>query len=234
MISSLYNPIVKHLVKLRQNHDYREEQDSILICGATLIDELSKTFTPKLVLTKKEVTEEILQKISGLKTFSDAVAEFSLPKPKQIEKQKWILVFDAVSDPGNMGTLLRTALAFGWEAAYFLDHTVDPFNDKVIRSSRGALFYLPFSHGTLDDLKKFSHHHNLPILVADTRGKPLLKSQPKKGALLVVSNEAHGPCKKLSHLGETISIPMTNNVESLNVGVAGSILLYHLKHAHER
>lgn len=228
MISSLYNPIVKHLVKLRQNHDYREDKGSVLVCGTTLVKELSNQFKPKLIMTPEEVSPQVLKKITGLQTFEGLIAEFSLPKPRPLETLQWILVFDGISDPGNLGTLLRTALAFGWEGVYFLDHTVDPYNDKAIRSSRGALFHLPYACGTFDEFKKLAQQKKLPILVGDTQGAPLPECHPKKGAFLVVGNEALGPREEMHALGKAITIPMTKEVESLNVGVAGAILLYHL------
>src|ERR1700722_9947668 len=176
MIKSLSNPLVKHLLKLRKNRDYREEQQSCLIAGEKFIEEVAKHAKPKCILSslpKKELsftsdhfeftTPDVLEKVTGLKTFAGAVAEFPIPPPDDLKSKKWILAIDRIADPGNIGTLIRTASALNWEGLFFLPHTVDPFNDKALRSSKGAIFHLPYAYGSWEELKALSEESALPV-----------------------------------------------------------------------
>lgn len=244
MISSVYNPLIKHLVKIRENRKYRNQKKSVLICGKTLISEISKIQKPKLLVTTSinsfsipgaktiVTTQSILQKITGLETFEDVVGEFELPNEISLKKKQWILALDQVRDPGNLGTLIRSATAFGWDGIFFLPNTADPFNDKAIRASRGALFYTPFYHGTWEDLKEISKTQNIPVYVADIRGQSIDNICASDKVILILGHETQGPSSEALSLGKTLSIPMSGNMESLNVSVAGSILLFFLKNQH--
>lgn len=215
-ITSLNNPLVKHFVKLREKKQYREEHHSVLVASKKLIDEISKEVSPKRIL--QEATPQVFKKITNQPSPEGIVAEFPLPEPSSLEGLDWVLVLDRVTDPGNMGSLLRTALALGWQGVLFLPGCVDPFCEKVISASRGALFFLPFCFGEL--------HIALPLVIADTKGKPL---SPLKRCALVLGNEANGVSPDIE--GEKICIPQKGQMESLNVAVAGGIMMYGLKNA---
>ena len=86
-----------------------------------------------------------MKKISGMQTPEGLVVEIEMPKPAPLEGLKYLLALDGVSDPGNVGALLRTALALGWQGIFILDESCDPFNDKALRSARGATFRLPLA-----------------------------------------------------------------------------------------
>ncbi len=171
-IQSLQNPLIKHLVKLRKSSKYRKEQQSLLIPDATVIKEIGKTHAPHIILLKEGqnplptktsyyVTEEILKKITALSTPDPMVAQFPLPPPSSLRRAKSLLALDAISDPGNLGTLIRTALALGWKGVFFLPGCADPFNDKALRASRGALFRLPYRHGSWAELKELATTNKL-------------------------------------------------------------------------
>ena len=151
MIASLHNPFVKHLVKLREDKKYREEHRSVLISGSTLVREISATNPPKHVFFDRStesiengipVSHAVLKKITGLPSPEPIAAEFPLPHPSSLVGLAPILALDAIRDPGNLGTLIRTALALGWSGIYLLPTCVDFFHEKVIRASRGAAFRL--------------------------------------------------------------------------------------------
>ena len=211
-ITSLENPLVKHFIKLREKRSYREEHNSILVASEKLINELSQTVKPKKILT--EASEAVFRKITGQKSPSNIVAEFPLPTPSSLRSLNHVLVLDAVQDPGNLGTLLRTALALGWEGVLFLEGCSDPFNEKAFSASRGALFRLPFAFGGLDLI-------DAPLLVASLDG---VKPSYRKRCALVLGNEGSGS----TVLGEKVSISHKGDMESLNVAAAGSILMYAL------
>ncbi len=141
-----------------------------------------------------------------------------------------IVVIDGVQDPGNLGTIMRTALASGTQAMVCLKGTVDLYNDKTLRSTMGAVFRLPVFHvddvdSMIDDL----HRWGFETLVADIRAEQYYHQMqfPAKAAL-VVSNEANGP--QLIKQGDTmVKIPLYQDAESLNVAIAAGILLYAIR-----
>lgn len=230
-IISLQNPIIKHLVKLRLDPHYRKEQGLVLISGFKLVEELSSVALPKRIFTEKPyshphilVSPSVMKKITGLTTPEGIAAEFSLPKPHSLIGKTPLLALDRINDPGNMGTLLRTALALDWEGVFLLPNCVDPFHEKVIRASRGALFHLPWQEGTWEELDQFE----LTRYHADIEGCPLPEIAYQKDLVLLLSNEAQGVSEKGLQFGEPITIPLSEKMESLNVAVAGSIIMYAL------
>ncbi len=233
-ITSLQNPLVKHLVKLREERAYREMEGQALVFGSVVIEELSKKLETLALFSLEGgkdyiVTREVLKKISGLKSAPDSAAIFPLPKEKDCTGMNFILVCDRISDPGNLGTLVRSAIGLGWEGLFLLDHSVDLFNDKVIRASRGASFLLPYCRGNLKEFDTFAKKNHLTVFVADVTGHDVREiSGPKKAALLL-GTEGQGQSKEALKLGKKITIPMKEGTDSLNVAVAGSILMYALK-----
>lgn len=242
-ITSLQHPVIKHLTKLRVNSDYRFEHHSAVVEGRKLVNELCLQSIPKLVLATEEnlipakipaenvlvVTPEMMDKITGMKHSEGILAEVPLPAQSSLDKKKYILALDEINDPGNMGTLLRTALALGWEGAFILEGSCDPFNEKAVRASRGAVFRLPLFQGKWDALEALIKNNSLVPIAADLNGTDLKQMDNKgKGCVLVLGNEAHGPSKKADALCQKVTIPMLGPMESLNVGVAGGILMYNL------
>lgn len=238
-IKSLQNPLIKHLVKLRKNRDYRNEHQSILIEGRQLISEVCAKYPPKVLITtdptvelnaqeKILVTKDVMNKISGVETAEGLIAEVIMPLESTLETCNKILVLDGLSDPGNVGTLLRSALAFGFQGVFLLENCCDIFNDKAIRSSRAAPFYLPFATGSWEKLKGWMQKNKWRPFAADLTGIPPEQIKEKQ-LLLVIGNEAHGISFEAEDICEKVSLPMSNKVESLNAAVAGSILMYLLK-----
>ena len=239
MITSLQHPLVKHFIKLRLDRDYRQSQQKVVIEGLKPILELLPYVTQILytsAYTKHvqnfhqtiEVTEGIIQKISGMTTPEGIIAEVQMPSFTTLDTCDFILVLDGISDPGNLGTLLRTALALGWEGVYFLPGGCDPFNEKVLRAARGAHFKLKLSHGTVETLQETIRTSQQDIWVADIQGKSLNEIQLKNSCMLVLGNEAHGASEGIKKICKPVTIPMSGPMESLNVAVAGGILLYTL------
>jgi TrmH family RNA methyltransferase len=146
------------------------------------------------------------------------------PSFQQLNNKNKLIAFDGLQDPGNLGTLLRSALAFGFEGAILLNNCCDPFNDKALRAARGATFVLPLQKEGIEEMSSY------PLLIADLEGKEPRQLPPLQKFILVMGNEAHGPSKDLK--GTKITLPMHNNVESLNVAIAGSILMYLLTSKH--
>lgn len=241
-ISSLQHPLIKHLVKLRQNNHYRQDQQSVVIEGIKLLSEINQKFKAKTILTCDPTllqenfqadkiyltTEEVIKKISGMIHSEGILAEFPLPSNCLLEGMTSIIVLDSINDPGNLGTLLRTALALGWEGAFIVGEGCDPYNEKVLRASRGACFSLPIQIGTWSELKLLAERNSLTPLLADLKGASPSDIMNRK-LMLVLSNEAHGPSADAITFCQRVTIPLSGKMESLNVALAGAILMYVLK-----
>lgn len=243
-IASLQHPIVKHLVKIRQNRDYRKESGSALITGKKMVEEISVHTPLKTLLIEKEmplppcssraqetffVSSLILKKVTGLENPEPLAAEVAIPASHDLMGKKFLLAIDRVADPGNLGTLLRTALALGWEGAFLTPHTTDPFNEKALRAAKGATFRLPIRSGSWEELDHLIKVNRLQVFVADIEGEPLDKHREQAPLLLILSNEARGVSSYARERARPISIPMSGEMESLNVASAGAILMYLLK-----
>lgn len=242
-LTSLQHPIVKHLMRLNQSRDYRRECQSVVIEGRKMVQELGQKQIFKSLLVQDSalipssvqadevllVNEAIIKKITGMKASEGIIAEAALPNPATLDKMRFIIACDGISDPGNLGTLLRTALGLGWEGAFILENSCDPFNDKALRAAKGATFNLPLAFGSWDDLSKVAARNHLQPFVADLQGKTMDEIGSQKGVLLVLSNEARGPSQEALEHCQPITIPLSPHVESLNVAAAGAILMYLLR-----
>lgn len=141
-----------------------------------------------------------------------------------------IVVLDAVQDPGNVGTILRTAAALGASAVVAMPGTVDLWNAKVVRSAMGALFHSPAFMCTWAELDTFRAHQAMTLWGADAGGTPLLRVQPPNRLALVVGNEGAGlSFEARARVEQSVSIPIGTTVESLNVAVATGIILFQLR-----
>lgn len=141
-----------------------------------------------------------------------------------------LLVLDGVQDPGNVGTIVRTAEALGVTATYALPGTVDLWNPKVVRSGMGSHFRHPCMVGTWDELDSFRDSRAFSIWGADASGTPLPVATVPDGLALIVGNEGAGlSAESRARLDRTVALPISSTVESLNVAVATGILLYELR-----
>ena len=141
-----------------------------------------------------------------------------------------ILVLDGVQDPGNVGTILRTAAALGAAATIALPGTVDLWNAKVIRGSMGAQFRHPVLHAGLEDLLGFLTRRSIELWATDSNGAPLDPTGAPQRLAIALGNEGAGISSSIEAKAQRIiSLPISGDVESLNVAVAAGILLYELR-----
>ena len=141
-----------------------------------------------------------------------------------------ILVLDAVQDPGNVGTILRTAAALGADATIALPGTVDIWNAKVIRGAMGASFHHLCMQASLAELFEFLDGEGATLWGADASGMTVADAVPLKKLALAVGNEGAGLSSSVRERAtQTVSLPISASVESLNVAVAAGILLYQLR-----
>ena len=242
-ITSLQHPYIKHLVKLRENRDYRYLSQSVVLSGLKHIKELSSQFHFRSVLLEEgfnppftvkaenryDVTEQIISKISGLEQSEPIVAEIAMPKAQDLSSANFLLILDRISDPGNLGTLLRTALGLGWEGVFLTLDSTDPFNDKAIRAAKGATFTIPWKSGTVEEIVALLKKKNMKLYAADARGKALSHFQFLPPLALVLGNEAHGLSDDIKKSAEMVAISMKGHMESLNVASAGAIMMYEMR-----
>lgn len=229
-ITSNQNPLVKYLVRLRTESSFRKAEKKLLLVGKTMLDEARRLGlvqqTIGLIGCDVLVTEDVLKKITGLPAPDGVCCLIAYPEfiAKPLRR---LLVLDAVSDPGNVGSILRSAYAFGWDAVFFLPGCCDPFNEKALAAARTASLSLPLLHGTLADLKALCAQHALTLLAADLGGEQL---EPQSGSFaLVLGSEGQGISPTVRHEATCLHIPMQHGFESLNVAAAASIFLYTLK-----
>ncbi len=224
---------VGHLLSLRMDKHYRQIHGQCLIMGTQMIDELALHVAP--IQRFQGGKEHVYQRITGLPNPELDLAIFPLPPPvPSLRDAPSLLVLDQLSDPGNMGTLLRTALGLGWGGVFFITPGVDPFNDKVLRASKGALFRLPYREGSLEEMGIERGDSSWAPYLADLQGDPLPRCRPSQRPLLFLSHESRGVRPEVKewvveHEGCCVTIP-TQGIDSLNVAVAGGILMYTLAH----
>jgi len=154
-----------------------------------------------------------------------AVLKFSqLPIP---ESPNLILIPDQIRDPGNLGTLLRSALATGVQAVLLPPETTDAFAPKVLRSGMGAHFKLPIQEMSWEEISQVVKLAGLNVLIADMNGESCWETDLRKPMALIIGSEAEGASESARKLSNgKISIPMSGDIESLNAGVAGSVLMF--------
>lgn len=236
-ILSLQHPKVKHFTKLLNDRKYRKETSKVLLVGEKMIAEYPHAIdciiaTEETHFKAKEhiiTTPEILEKISGLCNFSGIIAEVLIPKPQELSNAKFLLIIDKIQDPGNLGTILRTALGLGWDGVIATTGSCDFFNEKVLRACQGAIFKLPYCIMDENDIQKMLKAKGFYVVTADAQGKALETLKPTAPIALILSNEGQGLSAWAKDFGQLAAIALHNRIESLNVAVAGAIFLYELK-----
>jgi TrmH family RNA methyltransferase len=236
-IDSFSNPRIKRLLKIKQDGLFRKEEKIILIEGKKLIQECYPLMKGILYTVEEQtipsnwqqvlISSEIAQKLSDTLHPEQVFAEVALPKEQALNAFP-LLAFDAVSDPGNLGTLLRTALAFNWKGVIFLPGCCDPFNPKVLRASKGALFTLPYCRLSSSEFKNFAEERHLTVYAADIEGTDAAALQGN-AHVLILGNEGKGLSPDIDSWAKKVTLPMSGKMESLNVSIAGGILMYLLR-----
>lgn len=221
-------------LRLKKN---RDAEQLFVVEGAKMVQEIIDQF-PKhiecLVSTEKEFHFEgriyfaesnIMKEITALKTASSVLAVVKMPKIK-LEDKGFMLAIDGIQDPGNMGTIIRTADWFGVTSIICSNETVDIFNPKVIQSSMGSLFRVSCQYL---DLKTFLSQTDRPIYGALMEGKSINEVSLASNGILVLGNEGNGVSESiLEEITVPIHIPGKGGAESLNVAVAAGILISRL------
>jgi len=253
MIISKDNSKYKMWLKLSQKK-YRQKEQLFLVEGEHLVFEAKKSGVIVDVLLCEGIsfdidapvtylTKPLFEKLTSTITSTGIMAvcrmqegktnfpqgDINLPQ-RDIEKNNRLLLVDGVRDPGNLGTLIRSALAFGFDRLVVSEDTVDIYNEKVVRATQGALFNIAIDRKNL--INYVADLQKLGVIVYATNlnndAKMMSDITPAEYMAFVVGNEGAGIRESLVEVCDgSITIEMSSCVESLNVGVAGSILMYH-------
>ena len=247
MITSAQNPKIKLVRSLLGRAKERREAGAFVVEGVRLIEEAEtrgwsfrfalydaslnergSSLVEHLISREvevEEVSEPLMNSLSDTETPQGILAVLNdsrLPSP---DSPNFILIPDQIRDPGNLGTLLRSAAGAGVQAAYIPPETADPFAPKVLRSGMGAHFRLPLQSMKWEKIRR--EIQGLHVYLADMDGRSCWESDLRQPLALIVGSEAEGASQEARELAtQKVSIPMSGNVESLNAGVAGSVLMF--------
>jgi RNA methyltransferase, TrmH family len=185
----------------------------------------------------RRVREPELKALADTDTPQGVLAVAHIPrcslKQLKVPERAVIVVVDAVQDPGNLGTLIRSADAFAATAVVALPGTVDYWNPKVVRGAAGSAFRVPLISDDADAVWDWLSTHQFAVCGTDMRGTNLAEVTFGERVALVVGNEGSGLRKETrEHVNDIINIPMPGRAESLNVAIAAGILLYELSRSH--
>ncbi|MBL8101524.1 MAG: RNA methyltransferase [Anaerolineales bacterium] len=249
MITSNHNPKIKLIRALLSRARDRREAGAFVVEGVRLVEEAVNANWPmrfvlfdeslsergrskieslmSLGVDVEEVSTSVMKAISETETPQGILAvlnEFQLPTP---ESPNFILIPDQIRDPGNLGTLLRSAAATGVGAVLVPPETTDAFAPKVLRSGMGAHFKLPIHSTNWEEIERIVKSTNLQVLIADMDGQSCWEIDLRQPVALIIGSEAEGASESAQKLANRkISIPMSGMVESLNAGVAGAVLMF--------
>jgi TrmH family RNA methyltransferase len=251
MITSPHNPKLKLIRALQGRAKERRETGAFLAEGTRLVEEavisdwrfrfalFDETLGARgrLVVERltsngvdvEEVSSSLMKSISETEKPQGILAVLELasaPIPNHLD---FVLILDQIRDPGNLGTLLRTAAAVGAQAVLLPPETTDAFAPKVVRSGMGAHFWLPIHSMTWAEIDQVVQSAGLQSFLADMDGTSCWQMDLGLPLALIVGGEAEGAslqAHKLAH--GKISLPMPGQAESLNAGVAGSVLMFEI------
>ena len=240
-ITSLSNPYIKDLSKLKDKK-YLEKSDVFLVEGKHLVEEAYKNGCLKQILSDDEslfiegvdcvkINYDIIKKITDTvnpQNIIGLVSKFN--NEIDIENIKSVVILDGVSDPGNVGTIIRTAAGLGIDLVVLSNDSVDLYNPKVVRSTQGALFSMKILKCDIKKLILDIKKNGIKVFGTALDGSIELKkvSKPERFAI-VLGNEAQGVKEEVLDLCDSkVKIDITDKVESLNVAIAGAIVMHYL------
>ena len=237
-ITSKTNSKVKQWVRYQQKK-YRDEDQCFLIEGEHLIEEALKTGLVEYIMVRDGYqhglnnlctyicSDEVMDKISMSVSKANIMACVQYIKQPEVIGKKLILL-DHVQDPGNVGTIIRTAHSFGFDGVILSDESVDIYNEKLIRSTQGALFHIPVWKQALLEVIQTCKNHLIPVYATSLhKAEPLQKIIVKDECALIFGNEGNGVSEEILKMSDQNIIIEMSAFESLNVAVAAGICMYH-------
>jgi len=255
VITSAHNPKIQQIRSLLSRRQERHQAQSFVIEGVRLAEEAIKNgwkpqsvfFTDQLSTRGKnlldgfsqsgadveEITPQLMESLAETEAPQGILAVFALRSLPMPDRLNFVLILDNLRDPGNLGTLLRTACAAGVQAVLLTPGTVDAFSPKVLRSGMGAQFRLPVLATAWDEIRAICQTHSNPplkiFLAEGQEGVACWELDLRQPLGLIIGSEAEGASQQARQLaGSLVKIPMPGGSESLNAAVAGSILIFEI------
>ncbi len=246
VIQSVQNELIKNLDKLNDKKT-RYVKRKFLVEGYHLVNEAYLHNELEMVLSVNEndfnsyqgvehflVNDLIIKKLTKTVNPQGIIGVVKMPvfSPIDLTKNKVkVVLLESINDPGNLGSIIRTAAALGYDAIYMSTDTVDIYNEKTLRATQGAIFKIPFYYSNLSELILKLKEYNIKCLGTSLKSAKDIASIKKLDKFgICFGNEARGMSEELSKLmDQNVIIPMENKVESLNVLSASSIVMYVLK-----
>ncbi len=247
VITSRQNALITHLRKLNSSRSYRREKGEYLVDGVKLLEEAVKwsapiktvIFTQNVGLPKLpgdvrlvQVPDDVMRSVSPMEAPQGALFTVQMPEtalPEMLSGSRY-LVLDGLQDPGNVGTILRTADAFCCDGVFLVNSCADAFNPKTVRATMGAIFRRPVYECGVEELTKLLRERNIPLygtaLREDTLG---LREMDFSRCAVAIGSEGRGLSSETLQLCEkTVKIPMSERCESLNAAAAATVILWEM------
>ena len=244
-ITSRQNPLLVHIRKLQASRSYRKASGEFAAEGTKLLEEAAKWYPGLHTVVCREglrlcklpeqvrvvtVPEDVFKSISTVDTPQGAIFLCRLPERQQADLTAGTLLLDGIQDPGNLGTILRTADALQIPAV-LLDGCADPYNPKTVRASMGAVFRTQPVRMTRQQAIAACRDAGIPLLATAMSADAVdLRQAELHSAAVIIGSEGQGICQELFDAAQgKIIIPMSPRCESLNAAVAAAIVLWQMK-----
>ncbi len=235
-ITSVNNLLIKELIKLKQKK-YRDKEKKFIVEGYNIIEEAKDYIT--LIITSSKEDENILPNVEHILVPKEIIGKLSETVTPQgiigicnyvTSRENFegnVLVLDGLQDPGNIGTLIRTAICFDFNTIYITDNSCDIYNEKVLRATQGGIFKVNIIrkniNDIIDDLKKKGYYI---VGTSLKNGIPLNDINFKNLNAIILGNEGNGVSKEtIERSNINAYIPINTSMESLNVAIAGGIIM---------
>lgn len=237
IITSKSNPVIKDIIKLNDKK-YRRESGLYIVEGIKPVGECiaARCDIQKIICTDKladnyenplTVSEDVFGALSSEKTPQGVIALVKIPQNHLKAPEKSCLLLDRLQDPGNLGTIIRTANAAGYNEIYMINCT-DPYSPKAVRASMSGVFFTQIYQGGRDEI--LNAIDGVPIVCADMKGDNIFNLEPPEKFCICIGNEGSGIDEIIKCRADyKVKIPMSETCESLNAAVSAGIAMYALK-----
>lgn len=233
-ITSIHNDNVKYWVSLKSKK-IRDKERKFIVEGDHLIEEARKNNLIEYIISCVDedadfyVTKEIMEKISDQKSISYNAAVVKFIPEDSVNGN--VIILDNLQDPGNLGTIIRSSVAFNIDTIIISDTSVDLYNPKVVRATEGMIFNLNIIRRKLEEVIPVLKNLGYKIVGTDVNEGIDVRNISKENVAIVIGNEGSGMSDSVRNLcDEFINIKINKSCESLNAGVAASIIMYEVSH----